>query len=114
MSEVREVGEWYVAELIMEITVRGATRNAIHLNLVLVKALSPEEAYEKAVRFGQEAETSYDNPLGQPVEIRFRGVARLDEAVDGGGQPKHFAGRAAQSCRHPADEYDQPHCPPQR
>jgi len=83
MNSIREDTEWYIAEVVMEITVRGATRNAIHLNLILISAISPEEAYRKATRFGYQAETSYENPSGQTVEIRFRGIARLDEAVDG-------------------------------
>lgn len=72
---------WYVAELIMEITISGAARNVIHRNLILVRAGSPAEAYEKSVRLGQEGETSYENPAGNFVQHWFKGVSKLDSVV---------------------------------
>ncbi|HVO59836.1 MAG TPA: DUF4288 domain-containing protein [Terriglobales bacterium] len=74
--------EWFVAELVMEITVHGARCNVVHRNLILVHAQSPEEAYEKALRNGYDAETEYNNPKGQHVEIRFRGISKLDVVYD--------------------------------
>jgi hypothetical protein len=69
---------WYIADLLMEITVQGASRNVIHRNLTLIRANLPEEAYLKAEKIGREGETSYHNPKGQIVEIRYRGIVKLD------------------------------------
>lgn len=88
MGHIPTDAEWYLAELVMEITVSGAERNVVHRNLTLVRANSPDEAYEKAVQYGHKAETSYDNLSGQLVQIIFRGVAKLDvlleDLYDGG------------------------------
>lgn len=73
---------WFIAELIMEITVAGDSRNVIHRNHVLIKASSNEEAYLKANHLGHCAETSYKNPAGEAVKIKFIGVADLDEILD--------------------------------
>jgi hypothetical protein len=78
MGYIPEDAEWYIAELVMEIRVHGAQRNILHRNLFLLNADSPEEAYDKAVRTGRAEETEYINPKDQIVNIRFRGVCRLD------------------------------------
>jgi hypothetical protein len=70
--------EWYIADLLMEITVHGAKSNVIHRNLTLIRADSPEKAYQKAQQIGTQSETAYKNPQSQLVEIRFRGIAKLD------------------------------------
>ncbi len=69
--------EWYIAELVEEITVEGSDHNVVHQNLVLVNANSPEEAYSKAMSFGAEAEISYKNPEGKVVKTRFCGLGDL-------------------------------------
>jgi len=74
---------WYVAELVIEITVFGASRNVVHRNLFLVSACNADEAYQKAQQLGSRGEQSYQNPQGQKVEHKFRGVAKLDGVVDG-------------------------------
>jgi len=82
MGYIPEGSEWFVAEVVMEITVRGATRNVVHRNLTLIGATDPETAFQKAVSCGQKREVSYDNPSGQLVEIKFKGVSRLDVIID--------------------------------
>jgi hypothetical protein len=67
-GENRQSQEWFLATLIMEISVQGDTRNVAHRNLFLVSACSPEEAYD---------------PAGRAVRHSFRGVAQLDTLVDG-------------------------------
>jgi hypothetical protein len=69
--------EWYLAELVMKITVAEDPRNVVHQNLILVRANSPDEAYEKALKFGKAAETSYDNPDGKAVQFSFEGLSDL-------------------------------------
>jgi hypothetical protein len=74
---------WYVADLVMEITISGASRNVVHRNLFLLSASSPDEAYQKALQLGTRSEQSYENPQGQRVDHKFRGIAKLDSTVDG-------------------------------
>ena len=73
---------WFIAELVMEITVADDSRNVVHRNHVLISASSNEEAYLKAGDLGRRGETSYDNPAGKAVQIRFVGIADLDEILD--------------------------------
>ena len=82
MGHIPSDAEWYIGELIMEITVAGAISNVVHKNLTLIRANSPDEAYDKAIRFGHGSETSYENPHGQIVKITFRGVAKLDVSLE--------------------------------
>jgi hypothetical protein len=79
---IPKLTEWYVAELLMEITVHGANRNVLHRNLTLISAHSPDEAYGKALEVGQSGETDYKNIKDQSVEIRFRGISKLDVIYD--------------------------------
>ena len=74
--------KWYIAELIMEITVTGDHRNVVHRNHVLVSANSNEGAYSKARSIGEGEETAYKNPAGEDVRITFIGIADLDEIDD--------------------------------
>jgi hypothetical protein len=74
--------KWYVAELIQEITVEGDPRNVVHRNFVLIRADSPESAYNRALLLGQEGEVSYDNPAGKRVRIMFRGLSDLSVIYD--------------------------------
>jgi hypothetical protein len=74
--------EWFLAELIQEITVDEDPRNLVWRNLTLIQAKSPEEAYEKALRLGREGNTEYENPAGKRVKISFRGISFLDVICD--------------------------------
>ncbi|MGO9777947.1 MAG: DUF4288 domain-containing protein [Terracidiphilus sp.] len=69
--------EWFLAELVMKITVADDPRNVVHQNLFLIHANSADEAYEKAVQFGKNEEISYDNPAGKAVHFHFEGVSDL-------------------------------------
>src|SRR5262250_878679 len=82
MGHVSAGAKWYITELVEEITVEGDPRNVVHRNFILIRADSPEEAYQKAFKFGEQGETSYDNPQGHRVEIKFRGIADLDVIHD--------------------------------
>ena len=77
MGYVPKGAEWYLARLVEQITVEGDSRNVIHTNLVLVRADSPEEAYQKALDLDAQGEITYDNRHGQSVTIRFRGLREL-------------------------------------
>src|SRR5260370_3823593 len=82
MAHIPPEAQWYVAELVVEITVEDDPRNVVHKNLVLIRADSPEEAYEKALSLGREAETFYENPAGKQVRFKFRGLSELNVIQD--------------------------------
>jgi uncharacterized protein DUF4288 len=73
---------WYIAEILQEIRVEGDVRNIVHKNLTLIRADSPQEAYERALSLGRESETSYENPDGKQVHITFRGLSELNVIGD--------------------------------
>lgn len=77
MAYVPKDARWYLATLIEEITVEGEALSVVHKNLTLVRADSPEQAYERAVLLGAQSEGSYENPQGNRVEIKFRGLNNL-------------------------------------
>ncbi len=82
MAHIPSEAKWYVAELVQQIAVEDDPRNVVHRNLVLIRADSPEEAYEKAVSLGQEGEIAYENPGGKQVRITFRGLSDLNVVHD--------------------------------
>jgi hypothetical protein len=82
MAYIPENAEWYVAEVVEEITVEGDARNVVHKNLILIHAHSPEEAYDRTIEFGKQSETAYQNPAEKDVVIRFRGIRKLSVVHD--------------------------------
>ena len=78
---------WYLADLVLEITVEGDARNVVHINAHLIEASSPDHAHEKALGLGQSSQADYSNTEGRRVSIRFRGLTSLvaihDELADG-------------------------------
>jgi len=74
--------KWYVAELVMRLTVVDDPRNAVDRNLTLLRANSREEAYEKALKYGKRGEAKFVNPEGKEVRIEFRGISDLVEATE--------------------------------
>lgn len=82
MVYVPQGAEWYVAEVIEEITVEGDPRNVVHKNLILIRADSPDDAYAKAMKIGGQHESSYSNPEGKLVRATFRGLGYLDVVHD--------------------------------
>ena len=87
MAFIPKDAQWYLADIVEHITVAGDKRSVVHTNMVLVRADSPEDAYEEAVKLGKEAELTYENSAGKRVECRFRGLHDLnvihDELVHG-------------------------------
>src|SRR5580658_4503571 len=87
MAYIPESAKWYLAEIVEQITVEGDPRNVVHTNLVLVRADSPDEAYQKAIELGTAGDASFENPDGKWVTFRFRGLHDLnviyDELEDG-------------------------------
>ena len=83
MGYIPSDAEWFIGQLILEIIVEGDPRNVVHVNTTLIKASSSEEAYSKALQFGQKSETQYENMTGHRVDIRFKGLAMLDVIDEG-------------------------------
>lgn len=82
MAFIPSDAKWYVAELIEEIRVEDDSRTVVHCNLVLVRADSPEEAYQRALDLGRKCEATYDNLEGKEVTITFRGLRELNVVHD--------------------------------
>ena len=82
MAFIPKDAKWYLAEVVMLITVEGDHRNVVHLNSFLVRADSPEEAFEKSLRLGKGEETSFENSQGRKVLIRFKGLHNLNVIYD--------------------------------
>ena len=82
MSNNPDNTKWYLADLIVEIKVENDPRNVVHINTLLVCANSPEEAYNKAIDFGNEENNTYENSDGNQVEFKFRGLKNLSAIHD--------------------------------
>ena len=54
----------------------------VHINVVLIRADSPEDAYAKAVEAGTNSQIAYENPEGRRVTISHRGLRDLDVILD--------------------------------
>ena len=73
----RAKSAWYLAHVIMQITVAGDRRSVVHVNMVLVRARSDDDAYEAAVKLGRDGEFDTENEQGDAVRTRFRGLRDL-------------------------------------
>ena len=84
MNEVfiPEGTEWFIGELVEEFKVAGQTENLVHINTILIKADSPEVAYEKALALGESANRIFTNADGVEVSVRFRGLRGLYPVYD--------------------------------
>jgi len=82
MAFIPADAKWYLATMIEQITVEGDGRNVVHKNYVLIRADSPEDAYEKAHDLGKKREVSYENPAGRLVRISFKGLSGLNVIYD--------------------------------
>jgi hypothetical protein len=82
MGYIPKDAEWFLADLVEEIRVAGSRRNIVHINTVIFRATSPEGAYQRAMASENRVTLSYENPHGQKVTIRFRGLGNLDVIHD--------------------------------
>jgi hypothetical protein len=83
---------WYTAHLVMYVKRkrRAGGRVPVWENIVLVRARSEEEAFEKARRKGKEAEGDDDGTFrwgGQPAEWVFAGIRKLTLCDDAEKRP---------------------------
>ncbi len=82
MAFIPKDSKWYLAWLVEEITVEDDPRNIVHTNLMLVRADSPDQAYERALELGKQSELSYENPEGKLVVCAFRGIRDMNVIHD--------------------------------
>jgi hypothetical protein len=82
MAFIPHDAKWYLAEIVQEITVQDDPRNIVWRNLTLVRADSPDEAYDKAISLGVDGNTEYENPDGKLVCTTFRGLSSLNVIYD--------------------------------
>ena len=78
MAYIPPDAKWYVAEIVEEYTFERDFENLVHTNMVLIRAGSPDEAYEHAVALGKAGEYSYLNADGITVTVTFRGLRSLN------------------------------------
>lgn len=78
MGYIPKDAKWYLADIVLEITVEGDARNVIYTNLILIRADSPEDAYQKAMEIGTANEASWENIDGKQVTFSFRGLRDLN------------------------------------
>ena len=82
MGFIPKDAKWYLAEVVMLITVEGDRRNVVHLNSFLVRADSAQEAFKKSLRLGKGEETSFENSQDRRVLIRFKSLHDLNVIYD--------------------------------
>ena len=82
MSYIPKDAKWYLADIVIEHRIEGDTRNVIHINTLLVRANSPERAYTRAMKLGQEAQYECRNSDDKEVQLVFRGLAGLSVIHD--------------------------------
>jgi hypothetical protein len=82
MAYIPPDAKWYIAEIVEEFTFAHEPENTVHTNTVLIRADSPEEAYERSITLGKASESSYLNEAGITVTLKFRGLRSLS-VVDG-------------------------------
>ncbi len=82
MGYIPSGAKWYIADIIREFKVEGEKEDVVHIDTTLVRADSPEEAFENALVLGRGGEDSYRNPFGKLVTVLFRGLRNLN-VIDG-------------------------------
>ncbi len=70
--------KWYLAELLEEYHAANDETELLHINWVLVNADDAEEAYTKALKFGEELNQEYYNTEGILITVTFRGLRDLN------------------------------------
>jgi hypothetical protein len=74
---------WYLAEIVLEVSIEDDPRNVVHVNTHLIEGDSPETAYVKATTLGMASEQEYLNTADRIVRILFRGLRQLSAVPEG-------------------------------
>src|SRR5665213_1272106 len=78
MGYIPADAKWYLAEIVQEIRIEDEVENVVYTNMILVRADSPEEAYERAMALGKQSEITYTNTEKKTVHTIFRGLRDLN------------------------------------
>jgi hypothetical protein len=82
MAFIPEQARWYIADVVLEHAIEDDPRNVVHINILLVEASSPEDAFAQALELGRSHEMEYLNTDGKQVTVRFRGLRALNVIHD--------------------------------
>jgi hypothetical protein len=82
MAYIPKDVEWFLAQLVEEFRVQGSKRNIVHINYVLIRARTAEQAYRESMKLGKQSNQTYKNPHGKVVTHRFLGLRNLDAIFD--------------------------------
>lgn len=79
--------KWYIAEILEAFHVADEESELLWVNFILVNAEDAEEAYTKALKFGEDLNREYLDQAGVLITVRFRGLRNLleiyEELADG-------------------------------
>lgn len=81
-SEDQPNKKWYLAELLETFQVADVETYSLYINAILVHAVDAEEAYTKALKFGEDHNHEYLNTDGVLVTVRFGGLRNLLEIYE--------------------------------
>ncbi len=83
MGLIPEGAKWYLADLVVAISVGTRKKVTVHVNTVLVRADAPRNAYDRALALGKrEQMLRYENAAGEKVSFRFLGLRDLQVIHD--------------------------------
>lgn len=82
MAYIPRDAKWYLADLVVQMRIEGEPRSVVHINTILIRADSPEQAYDEAMRLGREHESVFENTDGNAVRTIFRGLSDLNVIHD--------------------------------
>jgi len=82
MAYIPKDARWYLADIVVELTIEDQVDNVVQINTYLVEASSPEQAYTKAQTLGEQENSVYENTDGKQVNVSFRGLKNLDVIHD--------------------------------
>jgi hypothetical protein len=74
--------KWYPAGLMEAFQSASEANYLLWINWILVRAGNAEEAYARALKFGEERNTEYPNTDGVLVTVSFRGLRDLYEIYE--------------------------------
>ncbi len=77
LAYIPEDAKWYIAEIVQEIKIEDEETSLVWINFALIRADSPEEAYERALEVGKQSEYTDRNLDGKMVHAIFRGLHNL-------------------------------------
>src|SRR5688572_6263013 len=74
--------KWYLAGLMEAFQSASEANYLLWINWILVRASDAEEAYARALKFGEERNREWVNPDGVLVTVTFRGLRDLYEIYE--------------------------------